>query len=138
MSNITKITGHCLCGKVKIKANNVNNKVTACHCGICRRWGGGPLMSLDCGTEVVFNGDCNISVYHSSQWAERGFCNQCGSHLFYRLIQSGLHFIPVGLFDHDLGFILHRQVFIDRKPTFYCFENKTEKLTEAEAFSQYA
>ena len=138
MTNTIKNTAHCLCGKVKIKANNINNKITACHCSICRRWGGGPLMSLDCGTEVVFGDDNNISVYRSSQWAERGFCNQCGSHLFYRLIQKGLYFIPVGLFDHDQNFVFYRQVFIDQKPSFYCFGNQTENLTEAEAFAQYA
>ena len=72
----------CLCGSVRMSAVNASNKVGACHCRMCRKWGGGPFMEVDCGTEVSFSGEENIRVYDSSNWAERGFCNNCGSHLF--------------------------------------------------------
>ncbi|NIT13149.1 MAG: GFA family protein, partial [Candidatus Dadabacteria bacterium] len=52
---------------------------------MCRKWCGGPLMAVNCGTDVTFEGEDNITVYDSSSWAERGFCSGCGSHLFYRL-----------------------------------------------------
>ncbi|MEQ9448085.1 MAG: GFA family protein, partial [Rhodospirillaceae bacterium] len=70
----------------------------ACHCGTCRKWGGGPLLAVDCGEHVTIDGEENVSIYQSSDWAERGFCGKCGTHLFYRLTQQPFYVIPVGLF----------------------------------------
>jgi len=138
MTNTTSKTGSCLCGAVRITAANPSNKVGACHCGMCRRWGSGPFMEIDCGTEVSFEGEENITVYDSSSWAERGFCSKCGSHLFYRLKETNQHMVSVGLFDEQGGFIFETQVFIDRKPSFYSFSNKTNDMTEAEIFEMYS
>tara|TARA_R110000868_G_scaffold96973_3_gene266826 strand:+ start:674 stop:1015 length:342 start_codon:yes stop_codon:yes gene_type:complete len=105
---------------------------------MCRKWGGGPFMEVDCGIAVSFEGEQNISVYDSSEWAERGFCNQCGSHLFCRLKDTKQHMIPVGLFDDANNFRFDHQVFIDKKPAYYRFANKTKDMTEAEVFAMYA
>ena len=95
-------------------------------------------MTVDCGTDVLFEGEENISVFDSSEWAERGFCKKCGSHLFYRLKQSKQHIIPVGLFDEQERFVFDHQVFIDKKPSFYAFANETSEMTGAEVFALYA
>ena len=130
--------GSCLCGAVRLKVKSMNNSVDACHCGMCRRWGGGPLMSTSCGTNVEFEGTENIAVYDSSDWAERGFCKECGSHLFYRIKQINEYEIPVGLFDDQESFCFDLQVYIDRKPSFYGFANKTKEMTETEVIEKYA
>jgi hypothetical protein len=132
-----KGNGRCLCGAVTFTAQNINNNVTACHCGMCRRWGG-PLLAVSCGTEIAFEGQENITVYNSSDWAERGFCKKCGSHLFYRLKEINEYEISAGLFDNQAIFNFDLQVFIDRKPAFYSFANKTKEMTEAEVFEKYA
>lgn len=137
MSNTIEAEGQCLCGAVKVQAAQVDTHVGACHCGMCRKWGGGPLMATDCGTAVTFHGADNVSVYNSSDWAERGFCKNCGSHLFYRLKANNQHIVPVGLFDNQTDFIFDHQVFIDKKPAFYCFANETKDMTEAEVFEKY-
>ncbi len=131
-------SGSCLCGAVQITTKSLDNHLGACHCGMCRRWGGGPLMAVDCGQEVSFRGEENISVFNSSDWAERGFCKQCGSHLFYRLKESKQYVMPVGLFGDDKSFVFSHQIFIDRKPPFYRFADKTEEMTEKEVFAKYA
>ena len=138
MSNHTIASGNCLCGAVQFSAKQVSNHVGACHCGMCRKWGGGPLMAVECGTAVSFEGEDQIRIYNSSDWAERGFCKQCGSHLFYRLKGSGQYFIPVGLFNQQESFVFDHQVFIDRKPLFYSFADNTENMTEAEVFAKYS
>ena len=130
--------GHCLCGAVKFTVKNMKNSVEACHCGMCRRWGGGPLMCVECGTDVTFKGEENITVYNSSDWAERGFCKKCGSHLFYRLKDANEHQLPVGLFDNQKNFHFDLQVFTDRKPEFYNFANETREMTEAEVIEKFA
>ena len=137
MSDATKKTGSCLCGAVHFIAENPSKKVGACHCGMCRKWGGGPFMEIDCGTDVSFKGEDNITVYDSSSWAERGFCKKCGSHLFYRLKESQQHMIPVGLFDDQEHLVFESQVFIDKKPSYYSFANKTNNMTEAEIFAMF-
>ncbi len=130
--------GTCLCSAVKFKAKTMNTQVGTCHCSMCRKWGGGPLMATDCGTGVVFDGEENISVYDSSEWAERAFCKKCGTHLFYRLKESGQLMMPVGLFDNEDVFEFEHQIFIDKKPAFYSFANVTHNMTEAEVFAKYS
>ena len=130
--------GSCLCGKVHITVSHTNNSVGACHCGMCRKWVGGPFMTIDCGDSVKFEGEDNISTYASSDWAERGFCNQCGSHLFYRLKENKQHFIPAGLFDENEDLVFDHQVFIDNKPAYYNFANQTHNMTEAEVFAAFS
>ena len=66
----------------------------------------------------------NITVYNSSEWAERGFCAMCGTHLFYRLKQIGLYHVPLGLFGDQVNPEFEKQVFIDKKPSNYSFKEK--------------
>lgn len=138
MADRREVKGSCLCGAVRIVAGGVNDNVGACHCSMCRKWGGGPLLSVDCGSDVTFEGGKNIGMFDSSDWAERGFCKRCGSHLFYRLKANNLYSMPAGLFDDDLDMVFDRQIFIDEKPSFYCFANETKNMTGAEVFAQYS
>lgn len=94
-------------------------------------------MFVDCQTDVSFEGEENITVYDSSDWAERGFCKKCGTHLFYRLKHNNAHQMLVGQFDDQNDFHLDLQVYVDRKPAFYDFANKTRELTEAETIEEF-
>ncbi|MCP4335530.1 MAG: GFA family protein [Gammaproteobacteria bacterium] len=138
MSNQVQKKGRCLCGKVAVSAKAVDPQVHACHCNMCRLWNGGPTLSVHCGTDVSFTNEEYISVYKSCAWAELGFCTNCGSHLFYRAIDNGEYILQAGTFESDDGFVLNQQVFIDEKPSYYSFANKTSDLTGAEVFAQYA
>jgi len=137
MSKKAHVKGKCLCGKIGIETKEFSVKVGACHCSICRKWGGGPLMSSDCGTAVLFSGEENIEVYPSSEWAERGFCKSCGTHLFYRLLDTGQYIMPVGFFENLPDVTFDHQVFIDEKPAYYNFADKTNTMTGQEIFDQY-
>jgi hypothetical protein len=136
VANLSAVKGSCLCGAVNI-STSVSNSVAACHCNMCRQWGGGPLLAVECGNDVSFNGKENIGIYQSSEWAERGFCNKCGSHLFYKYKQNDRYFMPVGIFDRNENFIFDSQIFIDEKPEYYCFANETKNMTGAEAFEEF-
>lgn len=138
MSEYFEGTGKCLCGSVFITIKSLSNSIGACHCEICRRWGGGPFMEINCGSNVSFEGEDNISVFNSSDWAERGFCKKCGTHLFFKLKENNQHMVPVGLFDVGEDMVFDQQVFIDQKPSYYCFLNKTENMTGAELFAKFA
>lgn len=138
MSETIEGRGQCVCGAVSFVTNTMSTSVGACHCKMCRQWGGGPFMEVDCGTDVSFTGKENISIFNSSDWAERGFCKNCGTHLFYRLKEMNLHIIPVGIFDDDIEFVFEKQVFIEERPHYYQFANKTEEMTGDELVAQFS
>ena len=137
MSDKQSAEAKCLCGAVTVRASGVDRHAGACHCDMCRKWSGGPLIAVDCGKDVLFDGEENIAVYNSSNWADRGFCAKCGTHLFYRLKESGQYIMPAGLFE-SLGYDFDHQIFIDRKPGWYAFANETRNMTGEEVFAQYA
>ena len=137
LANTTERQGQCLCGKVTITARSASNDVGACHCKMCRRWGGGPFMEIDCGADVEIGGEENVAVFDSSEWAERGFCQSCGTHLFYRLKGNRQHMVPVGLFEDSASLAFKGQVFIDEKPNYYEFANQTKNFTGAEIFAMF-
>ena len=138
MTDQIELNGQCLCSAISIHAKTASPNVGACHCSMCRKWGGGPLLATDCGNEVHFEGEQNISVYNSSDWAERGFCKQCGSHIFYRLKQTGQFIMPVGLFDQNEKLVFDHQVFIEEKPHYYAFSNQTKNMTGEELFALFS
>lgn len=137
MSETVASSGSCLCGKVSIKAQ-VSQNLGACHCGMCRKWVGGPLMTLDCGTEVAFEGKEHVAEYESSEWAKRGFCKDCGSALYYFLKPTGQYIMPAGLFSNIENLNFDHQIYIDHKPDYYDFANTTNNMTEAEVIAMYA
>lgn len=108
---------------------------------MCRKWSGGPLLALDCGSNVSFEGKEHIKTFDSSEWAERGFCSGCGTHLFYRLKQANQYIMPAGLFDSldNLDSAeFTTQIFIDEKPRYYDFANQTKMMTGEEVFAAYS
>lgn len=128
--------GTCLCESVSITAAGVN-EFEACHCGMCRKWGGGPALSVHCSGDVSIDGEGSVQRFDSSEWGERAFCSNCGTHLFYRLKASNEHFVPLGLFDSDGEFNFKQQIFIDKKPEYYTFADATECLTEQQVFEKF-
>jgi len=131
------MTGQCLCGAVRFSAEDVAHQIGACHCVQCRRWASGPYFAVRAGS-VAFEGEDNIGCYRSSGWAERGFCKQCGSSLFYRMIEEDRTMMAVGAFDDQSGFELVHQVFIDQKPDFYALAQETRTSTGDDFFARYA
>lgn len=127
--------GKCLCGSIEVSAPS-QKEIGLCHCSICRRWSGGPMFVVHCGSDVQFDG-ASPATYRSSDWAERGFCGKCGTHLFYHLLQNNEFILVAGIFQ-DQDFELANEIFIDEKPAFYEFSNETHKLTGQQVFEQYA
>jgi hypothetical protein len=137
MMNTNRAKGTCLCGSVKVSVELDKDTFDACHCQMCRKWGGGPALTVDGGKNISFSGEAFIATYSSSAWAERGFCKNCGTHLFYRLKNSDYCNFPLGLLDGTDHLKFHTQIFIDLKPKCYEFANQTENLTETEVLAKF-
>ena len=132
--------GKCMCGAVSYIATAPNSQIAACHCGMCRRWTGGPLLAV--GTnDVEWVGEDKVTIFKSSDWAERGFCSVCGSSLFYRVTAPGPHegrtHLAFGTLDDQRGFELKLEYFIDKKPEAYALAGERKRLTEAEVFARF-
>ncbi|MEM9234631.1 MAG: GFA family protein [Pseudomonadota bacterium] len=132
-------TGSCLCGEVKFTADLKTSSVGACHCEMCRQFAAGPFFSIDAGDSFrVTDGADKLGVYKSSQWAERGFCTACGSSLFWRLHDGTMAQASVNAFADLADLKLDHEVYIDAKPDYYSFSEKTHQMTEADVMKMVA
>lgn len=123
-------TGRCLCGAVSFRAEVADAGVHVCHCSICRRWAGGPLfaVAIEPGG-VTWENDAEIGRFASSDWAERGFCRRCGTHLFYRLVEQDQYILEMGTFDDVAPFAVASEIYIDDKPAGYAIAGEHPRLT---------
>lgn len=138
MSEKISPQGRCLCGQVQVRLHDVNPEIGACHCSMCRTWAGGPFIAIDAGANVEVSGSDSVSVFNSSDWAERAFCRHCGTHLYYRLKESNDHHVLAGLFDKDQPLNFETQIFIDEKPAWYSFAENTKNLTGEQVMAMFA
>lgn len=136
MATEESMSGRCLCGAVSFVAADVELEHHACHCDMCRRWGGSPFFGIHNGG-VEWDGEENIVRYDSSEWAQRGFCGKCGSSLFYYLKPQDRHSISAGMFDDQSKFVLANEIYIDHKPPGYSFTGDLPAMTEAEVIEKY-
>ena len=131
MSAVVSATGKCLCGAVTFTAEEVDPHVHACHCSICRGWTGGPMLSGSVGS-IEFQGEDKIKLYASSEWAERGFCSECGTSLFYHLKDPSMYIVSMGTFDDVEQFQMSGEIYIDEKPSGYDFAGDHPRQTGEE------
>ena len=94
-------------------------------------------MSVPCTGEFVFEDERALGVRASSEWAERGFCTQCGSSLFYRLLDGRYKNVAAYAFDVNDDFVFTAEVFVDEQPGQYAFATPTHRMTGAEVVAQF-
>jgi hypothetical protein len=80
------LRGSCLCGGVRFEIQPPTRFCAHCHCSLCRRAHGAPLVTwagvplaqfrLSAGKEL-------LASYASSAEAKRSFCSRCGSSLLF-------------------------------------------------------
>ena len=131
--------GGCLCGDVRFEIVPFDAKFGACHCKMCQRWSGSALLALTvpADTLTVTGSEC-ISTYDSSDWADRSFCTTCGAGLWYRVKDSNVHHIPIGLLDDTSGLTLRSEIFFDLKPDCFDLSATSKKFTQAETLAMFA
>ncbi len=110
------LTGGCLCGAVRYRAEGEPLNVRACHCRLCQKATGGAFYAraLYPQSAVVIDGETRS--HPSSHRTERVFCPACGTTLFSRSI-DGRNVIGVSLATLDDISVLapDRHIFVDFK-----------------------
>ena len=130
-------TGQCMCGSVAYRAET-GDKVSVCYCKMCQRWASGVFMGVMTESFEVTRGDEHLSVVKSSDWAERGFCNQCGSNLFYHVPDPGYRSVAFGSLDDTSGLSPRIQFYVDKRPEGFALAADTKEMTEAECIAFFA
>jgi hypothetical protein len=77
--------GGCLCGAVRYRVRGAPRSVVHCHCAICRRASGAPVVTWAIFPHESFEITAGApAVIRSSAHAERTFCARCGSPIGFR------------------------------------------------------
>ena len=86
MNDDSVFTGGCLCGAVRFAVTSPTKWCAHCHCSLCRRAHGAAFVTwfgVERAQFKLTGGDEHLSWYRSTADARRGFCDRCGSTLFF-------------------------------------------------------
>ncbi|MBO9574139.1 MAG: GFA family protein [Sphingobium sp.] len=94
------VTGGCQCGAVRYWTTALLDNAHICHCRMCQKAVGNLFAALVgvLNDELVWTRG-TPSTFASSDHADRGFCAQCGTPLFYRGKQSPRTGLTIGSLD---------------------------------------
>lgn len=128
------VTGGCLCGAVRFTGTLTSDAIGACHCKQCQRWtGGGPLLCVTM-EGVEMTGE--PALFRISEWGERGFCNTCGTTLFWRMQGKPTTTVAVGALDDQTGLTVREEIFVDHRPAWLPVWEGASQSTEAQEFAK--
>jgi len=94
------LTGGSQCGAVRYRLDTAPGG-NICHCRMCQKASGGPFMAfggVPNSSFVVTRGA--LSIFKSSDIAERGFCAACGTPLTYRVLGGQRVGVTLGSLDN--------------------------------------
>ncbi len=121
MSNNNYITtSGCLCGAVTYAIKGPLRDIINCHCSMCQKLHGGfgPHTKASKANITITN-DSGLAWYKTSEVAQRGFCQNCGSSLFWEPFQQDSMGILAGTLDDPKGLSTMGHIFVSEKPCFY-------------------
>lgn len=127
----SKRTGSCLCGAVRFEINGGLKQVVGCHCAMCRKQTGHFLATATAWfDEFAFTDDAGLQWYRSSDHSRRGFCNKCGSVLFFATDGDGRISITAGSLDAPTGLSMAAHIFVDDKGDYYTIDDGLEQFPQ--------
>jgi len=113
-----QVTGTCLCGAVEFSASLPSKWCAHCHCSMCRKeHGAGYVTWVGFENDQVkfYRGEDKVTWYESSAGARRGFCQQCGSSMFFTSERwAGELHIALGCLNDAIDRQPQANVFFDR------------------------
>ena len=134
------ISGNCLCGACEISIIPAENHMHVCHCDMCRAWSGSALMAVKVEPDALTERG-PVRIRQTSPWAERAWCDECGSSLFYRVTAEGPYqgvaHVATGLFEDAAGLELTNEMYTDKRPHGYSFAGKLAGMTKAEVEAMF-
>ena len=131
---MSELSGSCMCGSVKYEITGICRDIVACHCNECRKSSGhftAATATNPDNLKLVENS--GLKWYRSSSIAQRGFCENCGSTLFWKPDSGDRISIYVGTIDGQTGLTLSAHIFLGEKGDYYKIEKDIEQYVEGGA-----
>jgi hypothetical protein len=112
--------GSCLCGAVHYEVAGRLRPVIGCHCTQCRKQTGHYMAATAAQlANFKITKDEGLRWFRSSEWAERGFCQICGSTLFWKGTGRDYVAIAAGTLDGVTGLAIAGHIFCADKGDYY-------------------
>ncbi len=128
--------GSCLCGSVKYEIDGPLRPIVGCHCVQCRKTSGHHVAATQGHADGLrFLSDDALSWYGSSAGAERGFCANCGSSLFWRRLDSDQVSIFAGTLDGEHGLKMVCHILADTPGAHYEITDDLPQIDQADLAS---
>ncbi len=112
------ISGQCLCGDIRFSTQHPPQAASACHCVQCRKQSGHVWASAYVPREAL-QIEGPVAWYEFSPQAKRGFCQRCGSYLFWTAHDEDTISFALGALDAPTGLRLEKHVFVADKGDYY-------------------
>ncbi len=113
-------TGGCLCGAVRYEVRGPLRPVVDCHCSQCRRTSGHfAAFTATRPEDLVLIESGGLRWYWSSATARRGFCEICGSSLFWEPASGERVSIAAGTLDPPTRLSTAVHVFVEDSGDYY-------------------
>jgi hypothetical protein len=114
------ITGGCQCGGVRYAVQGKLRDVIACHCVQCRRTSGHFVAATACRRRAftLVKSD-SLKWYTAVPGFRRGFCDQCGSSLFFEEEGGERISIAAGSLDEPQGLKIAAHIFVCEAGDYY-------------------
>lgn len=113
--------GSCLCGGVTFELTGELRPSVACHCIQCRKTSGHYVSATQVGPDQLnITNASTLAWFQSTPEAKRGFCNTCGSSLFWKHnADKGAVSVMSGTIDGATGIDTAKHIFTAFKGDYY-------------------
>lgn len=115
------VDGSCLCGAITFEIKGPLRGVINCHCTQCRKWTGHYVAATAAWKHnlEINDSEDNLRWYRSSPDAQRGFCTNCGSSLFWKGSNTDTITILAGTLNGATGLTTEAQIHVSDKGDYY-------------------
>ena len=114
------LKGSCICGSVTFEAKGKMREVIGCHCVQCRKFSGHFTAATSTRPEnISIENEQDLVWYEAEAGAVRGFCQKCGSSLFWKPDTGDRISIYVGCLDGESGLQMASHIFAIEKGDYY-------------------
>jgi hypothetical protein len=126
------LTGGCLCGAVRYEARGAPFHPTVCHCSICRRSAGAPMVAWFTVKPADFAFTSGQpSTYRSSAKGQRTHCATCGTQLTFKLDALDEIDVTAGSLDDPEAVPPHDHTYTSTQLSWLHLDDGLPRYTEA-------
>jgi hypothetical protein len=139
-NNAIRVTGGCLCGAVRYEIRGQMRDVINCHCSKCRRFHGHVAAYTSVHREdLILTKQDKLKWYKSvtdeTPNVHRGFCEECGSSLFWdaRGVREDIS-ITAGTLDSMIDLKTIGHVWVSQAGDYYEINDNLKRCEESWSF----